>query len=327
MPASEPARSKSPRRWLGFPAVLWALVLGSLVAGSAVGYRIWEDLRSSLSRMDRTLDAARERQRQLVENLARAQALLLEQQEHLREVETGLRAREAALEAERIALADRRDRWLRTHPGGEDPARLSEIRELARRLDLATAGLADADGIEAASETLDQVAGWASRFGIVGMPALDSALSEARAALAAARSQEPARLAGRIESLKGQMARLPPGPPRAPAPYWPPGPVGSEPARVQLDTALFALNRADDALFRLSLETAAAWVAAFYDPAEPGVAPIRAELAALRQLSVRPNLAGPRAGLARLRAVLGDLADRPPQGAREASPPGRDPPR
>ena len=183
-----------------------------------------------------------------------------------------------------------------------------------RRLDLAIAGLADAGGIGAAIATLDQLASWTSRFGVADIPALSAALAEARAALTAARSQEPDRLAGRIESLKGQIARLPPGPPRLPIPYWAPGPAGAGPVTAQLDTALFALSRGDAPLFRLSIDTAATWLSALYDQAASEVAPIRSELAALRQLAVRPELDGSLAGLARLRAVLGDLTDRTDRG-------------
>lgn len=304
-----PTRLKPPRPFLGLPTILWTLALATLIAGGLVGHRIWGDLRSSLSRMDRSLDDARERQRQLVENLARAQALIMEQRERLQEVETGLRAREAALEAERIALADQRDRLRRIDPSGGDPARLAEMRELSRRLDLAITRLAEAGGIEAASATLGQLEDWASRLGVADVPALGLGLDEARSALTAALSQEPNRLAGRIESLKGQIARLPPGPPRTPAPYWTPGPAGSGPVTVQLNTALLALNRGDEPLFRLSIDTAAAWLAALHDSSAPGIAPIRSELAALRQFAVRPDLEGPRASLARLRAVLGDLAE------------------
>jgi uncharacterized protein HemX len=309
-----PTRPTPKGPWLGLSALLWALALAILIAGGLVGYRIWGDLRSSLSRMDRTLDDARERQRQLIESLARAQALLVRQQEHLQEVESGLHAREAALEAERIALADQRDRLRRMEPSGRDPARNAQIRELARQLDLAIAGLADAGGIGAAIATLDQFAGWTSRFGVADFPALAASLAEARAALTAAHSLEPDLLARRIESLKGQIARLPPGPPRAPTPLWAPGPAGAVPVTAQLDTALFALSRGDAPLFRLSIDTAATWLAALYGQAASEIAPIRSELDALRQLAVRPDLDGARASLARLRAVLGDLTDRTGRG-------------
>ncbi len=312
MTATGPPRPGLLHRGPRLPVLLSALALTIAIAGIAAGHRIWSDLRSSMSRMDRTLDAARARQRETIEGLASAQALLLAQQEHLREVEEGLRARESALAAERTALEERRAR-LETQQSPRTLELRGQARELARRLDLALSGLSDPGGIALADEALKQTTEWATRSGLADDRDLSSALTQARGALAAAQPPNPTQLAGRIESLSARIATLPPGPPRAAIPYWRLGPAGHASAvqvGAQLQTARFALHRGDEALFRLSLDTAAAWLAALYDPAVPGVAAVRAEISDLRRLPVRRDLAGLRTELARLRAVLGDLAER-----------------
>ncbi|MFZ0791618.1 MAG: uroporphyrinogen-III C-methyltransferase, partial [Chromatiaceae bacterium] len=78
----------------------------------------------------------------------------------------------------------------------------------------------------------------------------------------------------------------------------------------QIQTAQFALRRGDEPLFRLALDTAGAWIAAFYDPERPEVAAVQREIAALRQLPVRQDIDKPRALAARVRAVLGEMIQR-----------------
>lgn len=309
-PSAPPPRPTRPG--VRLPALLSTLALASVIAGIGVGHYLWRDLRASMSRMDRTLESARARQQEMVEHFSRAQTLLLAQQRKLQEAEEDLRARQAALAAERAALADReaRARWVAEPKGALDDR--ARARDLARRLDLVLAGLADPGGLAAAGETLGQVAQWAGGSSDGPGASLGPALERARDALASAGAQAPARLSQRIEALGARIVRLAPGRPRAPVPYWTPGLAGfAGPGHlgVQLENALLALHRGDLPMFRLSLDTAAAWLDAFYDPSAPAVAAVRRELLALRGLPVRQDLAAPRAALLGLRAALGKLAD------------------
>jgi hypothetical protein len=286
----------------------------AVVGGIAVSQFYWRDLRSSLGHMDETLDHARKRQRQMVEHFSQAQGLLLAQQRRLQATEERLRVREAELEAARAELEETR---ARLGLGTATPRALEaqdRARELAWRLDIHLGTLQDAGGLDSIAETLAAIADWAAASPQVTdstlAPAVQTALSESREALAKARATGPHPLARRVEQLGGQAAALDPGPetlgPAEPqsglAAHAGAGHLGE-----QLEIALFALHRGDEALFRLALDTAAAWLAAFYDPASPGVQAVQSEIAALRDLPITQELGPLRTGLARVRAVLGEL--------------------
>ncbi len=312
------AERPSRGRGLWLPALLSSLALLIVIGGIALGQFYWRDLRSSMSRMDQTLAHARARQQQMVEHFAQAQGLLLAQQRRLQEQEEALRARALALAAERTALEEARSHLaLVADASGESVEEQTQARELARRLDLSLAGLADPGGLESAAQTLDAVAQWAAASPLVTgsplRPAMESALTAARDALAAARADAPIRLADRLQRLGMEATRLAPGRagigPGAPASELAGG-AGPGHLGEQLQTALFALRRGDEPLFRLALDTAEAWLDAFYDPKVREVAAVQEEITAMRLLPIRQDLSGPRVAIARLRAVLGELIQR-----------------
>jgi uncharacterized protein HemX len=301
-------------RGLWVPALLSTLVLATVIGGIAVGHFYWSDLRSSMGRMEETLDHARERQRQMVGHFSQAQGLLLAQQRRLQEAQEHLRAEEARLDAERAELRAAQARLALISASRASLGQRTEALDLARRLDGSLAALSDPGGLEATAETLKAVADWAAESPLLAGsplgPALRSALVESRAMLAETQTNGPGQLARRIERLGSQATVLSPGPAR-PSPAHPPGGLsagaGAGHLGEQLQTALFALHRGDEALFRLALDTAGAWLAAFYDRALPEVRAVQAELAALHRLPITQDLKPLRAGMTRLRAVLGEL--------------------
>ena len=302
------------RTGLWVPALLSALILATVIGAVVVGQFYWSDPRSSMGRMDETLEHARERQRQMVEHFSQAQGLLLAQQRRLQEAEEVLRAREARLEAERADLEDARARLALVSAPREVLEGQSRARKLAWRLDLCLAALADPSGLQSTAETLAAIADWAAGSPLVAGTtlgrALQTALAESRDALAEAQTGGPDQLAERIERLGIQAAGLHPGPVgSAPAGQTPSlaASAGAGHLGEQLQTALFALQRGDEALFRLALDTAGAWLAAFYDPGRPEVQAVQSEIAALHRLPVAQDLKPLRAGLVRVRAVLGEL--------------------
>lgn len=304
-------RSAARRTGLWVPALLSTLALTTVVGGIAVGHYYWTDLRASMGRMDATLEHARERQRQMVEHFSHAQALLLAQQRRLQEAEEALRTRASQLEVERVELEAARARLGLTAASRESLEAQTEVRDLARRLDGNLAALTDPGGLDAMAEILDAIADWAKVPTRVTESDLEPALGDARNALALLQDSGPAQLAQRLAQLGIQATGLRPGPAR-PKPEPPPGrhwtPIASGHLTEQLQTALFALHRGDEALFRLALDTANAWLAAFYDPARPEVQAVQLELAALHRLPISQDLKPLRTALARLRAVLGELA-------------------
>lgn len=316
-------------RGLWVPALVSSLALLTVIGGIAAAQFYWRDLRSSMSRMDQTMRHARDRQQQMVEHFSEAQALLIAQQRHLREQEETLRAGEAALAAERMALEDARARLALAAGSRQVVNDQAQGRELARRLDLSLAGIADPGGLESVAETLDAVANWAAASGIVMgsplRPTLESALGAARDALASARPEDPVRLADRLERLGADATRLTSGTTEAGS--WNPasglsGDAGPGHLGEQIQTALFALRRGDEALFRLALDTTDAWLAAFYNPARPEVASVREQIAEVRRLTVRQDLDAPKAAAAHVRAVLGEMIQR----AKTVEQTGDDPP-
>ena len=205
-PPAEPpapvATRRPTRRGLWLPALLPFLALLTVIGGIAVGHFYWRDLLSSASLMGETLGHARERQLQMVEHFAEAQGLLLAQQRRLQEQEEILRAREAALTAERLSLEEARAQLALAADPSKTTGERIPARELARRLDLSLAQLADPGGLESAAETLDAVAHWAATSPLVAGsplgPALETALTAARDALAAAPVDNHDRVAGRL---------------------------------------------------------------------------------------------------------------------------------
>ncbi|MGE5153048.1 MAG: uroporphyrinogen-III C-methyltransferase [Bdellovibrio bacteriovorus] len=305
-------QSRPARLWV--PALLSTLILATVIGSIAVGHFYWNELRSSMGRMDQTLGDARERQHQMIEHFSQAQALLMAQQRRIQEAEEALRAREAKLAAEHADLEQARARLALVSASRESLQRQTQARDLARRLDANLAALTDPGGLAATSETLQALTQWASASTLVADsalgPTLSSALADSRDALAQLEASGPAQLARRIERLGVQATGLVPararpdprGPGRALSAAAGAGHLGE-----QLQTALFALHRGDEALFRLALDTATAWLTAFYDPTRPDVQAVQAELAALHRHPVTQDLSPLRAALVRLRAVLGEL--------------------
>lgn len=315
-PSNDP---RQRRAGLWIPALLPSLALATVIGGIAVGHVYWKDLRSSMGRMDETLEHARERQRQMVEHFSQAQGLLLAQQRRLQEVEESLRAREAQLEAERADLEEARARLALVSAPRDVLAEQDRARGLAWRLDLALTALPDPGGLESAAETLAALTDWAAASPLVAGSTLaatvHAALAESRDALAQARTAGAQPLAKRVARLGTEAAVLSPWPMVSTTDISTPGlavHAGAGHLCEQLEIALFALHRGDDALFRLALDTASAWLIAFYDPADPAVQGVQSELIELRQVPISRDLNGLRAGLARLRAVLGELIQTPP---------------
>ena len=307
-------RPASRRSGLWAPALISTLALTLVIGGITVSQFYWSDLRSSMGRMDETVDHARERQRRMVEHFSQAQGLLLAQQQRLQAQEESLRTREAKLDAERAELEETRARLGIASASRAALDEQDRARELAWRLDLGLSALQEPGGLDSISETLAAIADWATASPEVKdstlAPTLQTALSESQAALAKARGAGPHPLAGRVERLGDQAAALDPGP-EAPGPGEPASGLaahaGAGHLGEQLEIALFALHRGDEALFRLALDTAAAWLAAFYDPADPAVQAVQSEIAALGALPITQELSPLRTGLVRLRAVLGEL--------------------
>jgi len=299
--------------------------LATVIGGIAVGQYFWSDLRTSMGHMDDTLANARERQRQMLEHFAEAQQLLLAQQQQVREAEEALRAREAALEAERADLKSARERLALASSSRATLAEQARGRELARRLDLNLGALLDPDGVDSAAETLVALSDWAASSPLVSgsplAPTLLAALSDSKDALAQAQTSGPRQLAERVERVGAKAAALDLPPPSPGTPVPAPGlasQAGAGHLGAQLEIALFALYRGDEALFRLALDTAGAWLAAFYDPARPEVQAVHSEIGALGRLPVTQGLQPLRTALVRARAVLGELLESP--GARGEPP-------
>lgn len=315
-PAGQPpADRRSPRR-LWIPALLSSLALLTVVGGVAVGNFYWNDLRSSMLQMDQTMAHARERQQQMMEHFSQAQRLLLAQQRHLRETEEALRAREARLAAERAAVEDARERIALVARSRQAVEEQTQVRELARRLDLSLADIGDPDGLDSLQESLSAVADWSTQSQLALnsslTPALHSALADVRVAMNAARAQTPIKLAGRLEQLGAAATRLTPGQPvqrgnRAASSLA--RDAGAGHLGEQIQTAVFALRRGDETLFRLALDTASAWLAAFYDPGRAEVIAVQTEIVAVRRLPITQDLSALRDSTSRLRAVLGELAE------------------
>lgn len=277
-PADRPER---PRRGARSGALAATLAAVALLASVAVGQRLWEDLRASVVRLDLSLASARARQQEMAERIGQAQAALQAEQARLRTLEERLRAREATLQAERL------------------------IREIA----LAIAGLDASGGIEAASRALERTAHGSAERGAV----LDSALTQARQALAAVRAQDPGQLAQRLETLALQAARLAPGRSR-----WPPAPRGFESTdriAAALHGARFALERGDASGLRRSLATAMAWLDACCDPTAPDATALRAGIATLLGRSPQPDLSTLRAALVRVQEALASAAGKLGEGS------------
>jgi hypothetical protein len=299
------------------PALVALAALVAAAGGIALSQRYWGDLQGSMERMDRSLETARASQRQLALYLAQAQDLLLAQQRHLQESEERLREATAAAAALQSSLEGRQARLARLETERGQSARLA--RDLAHRLDLTLAGLAEPAGADLAQSILDDLMRWrhpppAQAGGEDPAPGagadLDRALDQLQSALTESRTAPngvwtPARVGQAIQALGGELAELAPQHPR----LLPPGPTGlaaSVHVAGQLQSALIALQRGDQTMYTLSLDAAAAWLGAYYDPSRPQVVASRGRIAELRALPVRQDRTGLRTALARTRAALGE---------------------
>lgn len=316
LPNNRRPRPAPRRTGLWVPALLSSLALAMVVGGIAIGQYFWSDLRSSMGHMDDSMANARERLRQMLEHFSEAQQLLLAQQQRIREAEEALRAREARLEAERADLETARKRLALGSASRAALAEQEQARELARRLDINLGALSDPDGVDSAAKTLAALSDWAASSTLVSgstlAPTLLAALSDSKDALAQAQASGPRQLSERVERLGATAAALDlrslaPGA-RVSAPGLA-SQAGAGNLGAQLEIALFALYRGDEALFRLALDTAGAWLAAFYDPARPEVQAVQSEIGALGRLPVSRDLQPLRAALVRARAVLGELLE------------------
>jgi uncharacterized protein HemX len=92
------------RRTLWVPALLSSLALLTVVGGIAVGQLFWSDLHSSMGRVETSIGRARERQRVLLEQVARTQELLVAEQRRLQAESEALAEARRQLAAERAAL-------------------------------------------------------------------------------------------------------------------------------------------------------------------------------------------------------------------------------
>lgn len=299
----------APRRRLRRPALLALVIVLTVIGGIVASQILWQDLRSSMTRMDETLLHARERQREMIEQFAEAQSLLLEQQRHFQQIEADLKAREAVLRAERVALE---------RAQAQTQARMNERTQglmLAQRLDQALSDIAEPAGRARLGEVIDALSGWATAaetaIGSAQHTALLDAIAAARARLETASDTGPERLTERLLALSADIADLPLAPARrlVPDPRRAGRQLGPTELRSQLQTALFALQRGDQALFDLALDTAAAWLQAFYDPSSPKVQALGRDLAELKGSRPRADLGELTSAATHLRALLGELLD------------------
>jgi hypothetical protein len=284
-----------------------------VVIGAVVGSQLyWRDLHGSMSRMDQSLEHARQRQQAMISQFSEAQSLLLAQQRHLRETEAVLREREAALAARQAAVEARLARDSATQRTRRELREQDEARRLGRELDLGIAALGDPGGADALGEGLDDLSDWVANAEMVHGSALRldllRALAQTRDLLEAARAAGPEGIAERLWGLRARALELPPearihryGDPRRV------GNLGGGQLTAQLDTAILAAERGDQAMFSLALDTAAAWVGAFYDGSRPEVSDLTAEIANLRRQRVVQDLDPLSRAAAHLRAVLGEI--------------------
>ena len=108
-PPRLPAATRRP--WL--PTLLAALVV-LVVIGAVVGSQLyWRDLHGRMSRMDQTLEHARQRQQAMISQFSEAQSLLLAQQRDLRETEA---AQYLALGTKRSTAVSRLKPGTSCHP-------------------------------------------------------------------------------------------------------------------------------------------------------------------------------------------------------------------
>jgi hypothetical protein len=285
------------------------VVIGAVVASQSY----WLDLRGSMARMDQTLEHARQRQQAMISQFSEAQSLLLAQQRHLQEIEATLRERESALAERHAAVEAALARAQETKRTQQELREQGEARRLARMLERGIAGLAEPDVDPALSDSLEDLSAWVVGADMVSgsplRPDLLHALAETRDQLDAIRAQGPVRLAERLRELRRQALDLPPDA-RALVPWGPrratdQGDAGQ--LTAQLDTALLAVSRGDQTLLALALDTASAWLGAFYDTTRGDVTDLAAQLNDLRRLPVTQDLARVQAAAAHLRAVLGEI--------------------
>lgn len=308
-PPRLPAATHRP--WL--PTLLAALVV-LVVIGAVVGSQLyWRDLHGSMSHMDQTLEHARQRQQAMISQFSEAQSLLLAQQRHLREAEAALREREAALAARQAAVEARLARDLATHRTRRELREQDEARRLGRELDLGIAALGDPGGADALVEGLEDLTDWAASADMVHgsalRPDLLRALAQTRDLLEAARAAGPEGIAERLRALRARALEVPPE--ARIHPYGHPRRVGNlgggAQLTAQLDTAILAAERGDQAMFSLALDTAEAWIGAFYDGSRPEVSDLTAEIADLHRQRVVQDLDPLSRSAAQLRAVLGEI--------------------
>lgn len=314
-PDARPGRPLARGDGLWLPALLSTLAVTIVVAGIAVAHFYWRDLRRSMGHMDETLLRARERQSQMLEHFSEAQRHLLAEQRRLQEGQQALRAEESRLQVERTELEAVRGRLGETCACREPPEDEARLRELTRGLDADLAGLSEPGRLDSTGKTLESITEWGHASALLADsgagPTLSTVLTKTQDALAGLQERGPAQLAQHIEQLAIQATGLPLDPARsiaAPS-ATDPSARGSGHLGEQFQTALFALRQGDDTLFRLALDTTNAWLAAFYDPGLPRVQALRSELDSLRRTPVGQDLSPLRTDLARLRAILGELAE------------------
>lgn len=313
-------RGRTP--WV--PILLSSLALLTVVGGVAVGHFYWTSLRSSMGQMASSMSVARERQRDLLGELDRTQALMAAQQEQLRAEAEALNRREEALaiahkrlELEREALA--RERALRERAQQERAGDAVRLSEAARLVETARERLRGEDGSPIARDAL--AAAW------LLLEQVDTPdVGELRERLAAVRTRldrlEPAgkvALATRLDALRAHAAKLTPSPreERRGRSRRMERNSSVRNLRVQLDTAAFALERGDRALYVQALETADLWLETFFDARRPETRRVAREIERLAAHPLQLDLADSVAELERLSEDLRVGADR----TRSTSPP------
>lgn len=272
------------------PLLLSSLALLTIVGGISVGHFYWTSLRSSMGQMADSMSQARERQLALLGQLDRTRALMAEQQERMREELEALKRREDAFaEARRKMLLEREELGMEcSRLMREEQNRAREalrLLEAARLVENAGERLHRTDGVVLASANLR-----AARALVMEIETSDGVALIERLDLMLTRLEqlEPAgrdALVARLDALRAQAFKSRPGL-RSPRQ----GRRGSRLAgadgaarhlALQLDTAAFALERGDEALFDQATQTAVLWLETFFDTRR---ADTQRLLAGLRQL-------------------------------------------
>ena len=299
------------------PLLLVSLVLIIVIGGLTVGDFYWNDLRPDTGRIGANLAQVRDRQRVMMGNFAKAQALLLEQQRRLAAQAQDLRDREQAVYEARLAIEARRAQFAQAiqvavERQGGAAAGVAEAADLAQT---AAEGLSRNDDLGAARAALALAATvLAPMDGPVGDP-VRGALATAQSRLAEVGQVDRAALALRLEAVRERAIHLRPLAARLLRPSAgdrsrPHGrqadPVNQAAQSLdsQFEAARVALGAADSAGFGVVMQGIDHWLSAFYEPHHPDTAAVLTELKVLSRMPISADATPLSNALVELAAVL-----------------------